>query len=69
MPPRRRRLALALAVAVATPAWAQDAAPQQVARHDPIDLERVVVKATPLPTTAEDITRPVEVLTLSLIHI
>ncbi|HZX81210.1 MAG TPA: TonB-dependent receptor [Lysobacter sp.] len=51
------RTALFLAVATATPAFAQDAA------HDHAhELDRVVVRATPLPTTAEDLTRPVDVL-------
>ena len=51
------RTALFVAIAAATPAFAQDAG------HDHAhQLDRVVVHATPLPTTAEDLTRPVEVL-------
>nr|WP_243699953.1 TonB-dependent receptor [Lysobacter sp. N42] len=51
------RTALYLALLAATPAFAQDAAHQH--EHE---LDRVVVRASPLPTTAEDLTRPVEVL-------
>ncbi|HEY4559509.1 MAG TPA: TonB-dependent receptor [Lysobacter sp.] len=51
------RTALFLAVTAATPALAQDAA------HDhEHELDRVLVQASPLPTTAEDLTRPVDVL-------
>lgn len=51
------RTALYLALLAAGPALAQDPA------HDHAhELDRVVVRATPLPTTAEDLTRPVEVL-------
>lgn len=52
------RTALYLALlAAAAPALAQDDA------HDHAhELDRVVVRATPLATTAEDLTRPVEVL-------
>lgn len=51
------RTVLYLALLAAAPAFAQDAA------HDHAhELDRVVVRATPLPTTAEDLTRPVEVL-------
>ncbi len=51
------RAALYLALVAAAPAFAQDDA------HDHAhELDRVVVRATPLPTTAEDLTRPVEVL-------
>jgi iron complex outermembrane receptor protein len=57
-PSTLRRTALYLAlIAAATPAMAQDEA------HDhEHELDRVVVRATPLPTTAEDLTRPVDVL-------
>src|SRR5690606_24949585 len=38
-------------------------AAQDDPRHDEIkDLDDIVVRATPLPRTAEDLTRPVEVL-------
>ncbi|MDH5821779.1 TonB-dependent receptor [Luteimonas sp. RD2P54] len=51
-------LSVALLACLAAPAWAQDA------RHaEPKDLDAVVVRATPLPQTAEDLARPVEVLT------
>ncbi|WP_119717570.1 TonB-dependent receptor domain-containing protein [Cognatilysobacter tabacisoli] len=57
---RRLPLALALAAAVST-AYAAPA-PQQH-DHDPVELDRVEVRATPLAGTAEDLARPVEVLT------
>lgn len=63
MRPTHSRLALGLAAALAMPAALAQQAPSPDPQHAPVDLERVVVKATPLPTTAEDITRPVEVLT------
>ncbi|MBA2237168.1 MAG: hypothetical protein H0W24_00485, partial [Lysobacter sp.] len=31
--------------------------------HEPVDLTRIEVRASPLPGTAEDLARPVEVLT------
>ncbi|NZA27608.1 TonB-dependent receptor [Luteimonas sp. SJ-92] len=50
-------LSAALLACLAAPAWAQDA------RHqEPKDLDAVVVRATPLARTAEDLARPVEVL-------
>ncbi|GAB3731890.1 TonB-dependent receptor [Luteimonas pelagia] len=57
----RAPLALALALALAAPqAWS---APQDETRHDQaVDLDRVVVTANPLPSTAEVLARPVEVL-------
>jgi iron complex outermembrane recepter protein len=57
--PRRSALCLALALGLASlPAVAQEDP-----RHDePTDLDTVIVRATPLPKTAEDLTRPVEVL-------
>jgi iron complex outermembrane receptor protein len=57
-PYRRRRTVLSLALVAALPAaWAQQE--QHGHQHE---LDRVVVRASPLPTTAEDLTRPVEVL-------
>ncbi|GAA4869575.1 TonB-dependent receptor [Luteimonas vadosa] len=58
--PRRSRLALALCLApgLALPAVAQD----DPRHEEPTDLDAVIVRATPLPKTAEDLTRPVEVL-------
>lgn len=56
-PPRRSALWLAL-LAVSPALWAQDDT-----RHaEATDLDSVVVKATPLARTAEDLARPVEVL-------
>lgn len=67
--PRPLRAAIALVLAAtaltAAPAFAQDPAalPGEDARHDEVkDLSAVVVHATPLPQTAEDLARPVEVL-------
>lgn len=68
--PLRSRLCLALAAAIALPAGsalAQRAEPppaasEDVRHHEPQDLDRIVVKSTPLSRTAEDLTRPVEVL-------
>jgi iron complex outermembrane receptor protein len=67
MPPR---LPLALALAIALPFASQAAQPADAAgaadQHDhqqPTDLAGVEVKATPLAGTAEDLARPVEVLT------
>ena len=57
MPLRRTALFVAIAL-VALPAWAQDDP-----RHDAVkDLTGIVVRANPLARTAEDLTRPVEVL-------
>ncbi|MGI8561231.1 MAG: TonB-dependent receptor plug domain-containing protein, partial [Luteimonas sp.] len=57
--PRRSALCIALALA----ATALPAAAQNDPRHEePTDLGAVIVRATPLPKTAEDLTRPVEVL-------
>ncbi|WP_298574956.1 TonB-dependent receptor [uncultured Luteimonas sp.] len=58
--PIPRRLASALALALCTlPAFAAQDDP----RHAEIkDLDEVMVRATPLPQTAESLTRPVEVL-------
>ena len=54
-----RRLAAAILLALSTTALADQGDP----RHAEIkDLDDVVVRATPLPRTAEDLTRPVEVL-------
>src|SRR5688572_15762162 len=69
MPPRLP-LPLALALAIALPFASQAAQPADAAgaadQHDhqqPTDLAGVEVKATPLAGTAEDLARPVEVLT------
>lgn len=57
--PPRSALCLALALGLAS----QPAVAQEDPRHDePTDLDTVIVRATPLPKTAEDLTRPVEVL-------
>src|SRR5690554_3455121 len=54
-----RRLAAAILLALSSNALADQSDP----RHAEIkDLDDVVVRATPLPRTAEDLTRPVEVL-------
>lgn len=54
--PRIALLAAALAPSLA--AWAQDP------RHDePADLDAVIVRASPLARSAEDLTQPIEVLT------
>ena len=52
------RTALYLALLAAAPAFAQDGTDHG---HEH-ELDRVVVRATPLATTAEDLTRPVDVL-------
>lgn len=58
-PSTLRRSALYLALLAAAPA----AFAQSDPRHSqPTDLESVIVKATPLARTAEDLARPVEVL-------
>lgn len=64
----RLPLASALLLALAPSAYAQQALAQQALapqdpRHDEtVDLDAVVVRATPLARTSEDLTRPVEVL-------
>ena len=64
--PRHARLvgAILLALAATAPAHAQDhAGSAQDPHHEKIkDLSAVEVRATPLPQTAEELTRPVEVL-------
>lgn len=58
LPPVRRLSAALLIALAAAPVAAQDDP-----RHNEIkDLDELVVRATPLPRTAEDLTRPVEVL-------
>lgn len=61
------RLPLAIALALTLPAVNAAQPPQTQAEHehehDAVDLDAVVVKANPLAGTAEDLTRPVEVLT------
>ena len=57
--PAPSRLALALCLALAS----LPAAAEEDPRHTEVkDLSAVIVRATPLPQTAEDLTRPVEVL-------
>ena len=57
--PTPSRLALALCLALAS----LPAAAEEDPRHTEVkDLSAVIVRATPLPQTAEDLTRPVEVL-------
>ena len=61
--PSPSRLAFALSLALAAAPAAADTAGQDDPRHSEIkDLSAVIVRATPLPQTAEDLTRPVEVL-------
>jgi iron complex outermembrane receptor protein len=69
MPPMPNRaaarslLAACLLCALAAEARAAAApAPQDEHHEPPVDLERVVVRATPLTLTAEDLAMPVEVL-------
>lgn len=61
----RTRLCLALAVVLAYPAVAAEpvpAADPQDARHKPQTLDTVQVTASPLATSAEDMTQPAEIL-------
>lgn len=59
-----RRLPLFLALSLALPLTAAaDDQQTQTDKHDPVDLNAVEVHATPLAGTAEDLARPVEVLT------
>ena len=59
--PLRHPLSLALALALAAPAaLAQQATDPH--RQDPHQLDRVVVKASPLRQTADELVRPVNVL-------
>lgn len=67
MPPsrpiRHSRLAIAVTTLLLSPGFWAGAAAQSDPRHDdPVELDRVVVRASPLPSTAEDLARPVEVL-------
>jgi len=66
MTPTLRPAPLARAVALGLLAFAAASAPalaQDDPRHDEVkDLSEIVVHATPLPKTAEDLARPVEVL-------
>ena len=56
-------LAVALLAALFPAPAARAATPAQDERHDPaVDLDHVVVRATPLTLTAEDLAMPVEVL-------
>ena len=64
--PRPLPLSIALAAALMTGSPLLHAAPATAADqehgHEPVDLNAVEVRATPLAGTAEDLTRPVEVL-------
>ncbi|HEU0306250.1 MAG TPA: TonB-dependent receptor [Lysobacter sp.] len=62
---RLRRLPLFIALSLAMPAlaMADDQQSSQLDSHAPVDLKAVEVRATPLTGTAEDLARPVEVLT------
>lgn len=62
--PRRSRLALALALAAAVPAYAQSGPTSATdPRHDDAEeLDRIVITANPLRSTAEQLSQPVEVL-------
>jgi iron complex outermembrane recepter protein len=63
LPPRRTPLALAVATLLLAPGlWAEAQAQSDPRHDDPVELDRVVVRASPLPQTAEDLARPVEVL-------
>ena len=58
--PTPHRLCFALLVALSAPAMADT---QDDPRHtEPKDLDAVIVRASPLATSAEDLTQPVEVL-------
>jgi iron complex outermembrane receptor protein len=59
---RRLPLFLALSFALSPTAWADDDQ-SHLETHKPVDLNAVEVHATPLTGTAEDLARPVEVLT------
>ncbi len=62
--PRLRRLPLFLALSFALPLAAlADDNQSQLDTHKPVDLNTVEVHANPLTGTAEDLARPVEVLT------
>jgi len=57
------RLSVALVLALSALPAAAETAAQDDPRHGEIkDLNEIVVRATPIPRTAEDLTRPVEVL-------
>jgi len=61
--PRRSPLAVAVAGLLLAPvAWSGPAAQGDPRHEEAVDLDRVVVRASPLPQTAEDLARPVEVL-------
>ena len=60
--PRRLHLAIALALSLPAVHAAQPPQAQDEHEHDAVDLDAVVVKANPLAGTAEELTRPVEVL-------
>lgn len=61
--PHRLPLAMALAMGLSTLHAAEPSQVQTQHDHDAVDLDAVVVRANPLAATAEDLTRPVEVLT------
>ncbi len=57
------QLSLALVLALSTLPAAAETVAQDDPRHSEIkDLNEILVRATPIPRTAEDLTRPVEVL-------
>src|SRR5690554_1675951 len=60
-PLRRIPLFLALATLFAAPALAQEPAHEDHL-HDPVDLDGIQVRAMPIRSTADELTRPVEVL-------
>lgn len=60
--PRRLPLALALALALPLSALADDAENSRLDPHTPVNLDAIEVHATPLTGTAEDLARPVSVL-------
>jgi iron complex outermembrane recepter protein len=55
-------LAMGLSPTLAHAAGAQNASAQDVRHEEPRDLDRVIVNASPLRKTAEEISQPVEVL-------
>lgn len=61
--PLPRLLPLAAALGIALPALAAEPSSASSHDHQPIDLTAVEVRATPLAGTAENLIRPVEILT------
>ena len=61
--PARLPLVIALGLILATPAVLAATPDQEDPRHhEPAELDKVIIKASPLAGTAEDLARPVEVL-------